>query len=417
MARRFRHKMRLLFSILFTTIFAAASFGAHWTIASWAMRVFPEMAKRRRWLIVAAVLLVAMTPLARLVARHSRTGLTSEAAAFAMFELMVVVFSVLPLLLARLLSRFVPRPRELPVEPAQLVPALAALDPTPQKQAVPNRAVGRRELIERVGGIAALGLTGSAFGWGMVRGRHAFEIDEVVVKIVGLPRALEGYTIAQVSDIHTGVFVQERELAEGLGRIKEFSPDLVVATGDLVDFDPHWAPLLARSLADVNARDGVVAVIGNHDYYTGIDAVLGALREARVEVLLNEGRRIRPDDGGGFALLGVDDLSARRSGGVGPRLDAAIAMVPPDVPRILLAHQPQYLAHSAGKVALQLSGHTHGGQINPGFRPTKFVLPYISGRYERNGTTLWVNRGFGVAGPPARIGAPPEVTKIILVAG
>jgi predicted MPP superfamily phosphohydrolase len=253
------------------------------------------------------------------------------------------------------------------------------------------------------------------FGWGIARGRHAFEVEEVVVRIAGLPRALDGYTIAQVSDLHTGVMVGERELREGFERIAQIRPDLVVATGDLVDFDSVYAPLIARTLADVCARDGVYAILGNHDYYTGADEVVAAMDSAGVELLINAGKRIRPLDGGGFALLGVDDLWARRSGGRGPDLERAIAMVPEAVPRILLAHQPPYLDRSCGQVALQLSGHTHGGQINPGFRPAEMFMPYVSGRYEKSGTVMWVNRGFGVVGPPARIGAPPEVTKIVLV--
>jgi uncharacterized protein len=85
------------------------------------------------------------------------------------------------------------------------------------------------------------------------------------------------------------------------------------------------------------------------------------------------------------------------------------------LPRILLAHQPSYFREAAGRVALQLSGHTHGGQINPGFRPADLLMEFVHGRYEREGSTVWVNRGFGVAGPPSRVGAPPEITKIVIV--
>src|SRR6478672_9723202 len=132
--------MRIM-PLLFLALFAVASFGAHWTIASWAMRVFPKLAKRRRWFIAITAALVIMTPLARMAARRTRTGFASEASAFAIFELMVVVFSVLPLLLARLASRTAARTRE------------------PEKSAHPPPAfvLGRREMIERVGGIAALG--------------------------------------------------------------------------------------------------------------------------------------------------------------------------------------------------------------------------------------------------------------------
>jgi predicted MPP superfamily phosphohydrolase len=167
-----------------------------------------------------------------------------------------------------------------------------------------------------------------------------------------------------------------------------------------------------------NARDGAYAILGNHDHYAGPADVLRRLREAGVRALCNESVMLRTGDGGGFALLGVDDLhgrTRRTAGFTGPDLHATEQGLAVDAPRILLAHQPHYFHESAGRVALQLSGHTHGGQINPGFRPASLFMDYVAGRYERDGSTLWVNRGFGVAGPPSRVGAPPEVTKIVIV--
>jgi uncharacterized protein len=277
-------------------------------------------------------------------------------------------------------------------------------------------AISRRQLVEGTGGVALFGATGSLLGWGMVRGRHAFELCEVPVRIPGLPRALDGYVIAQVSDIHAGALVGERELDEGLALVRAARPDLVVVTGDLVDFDPAFAPLVARKLADLPTRDGIVAILGNHDYYAGAESVLSAVRGAGIDALVDEGRLLRARDAGGFALLGVDDRVAPRYGGSGPRLDKALSMVPPDRPRILLSHQPPTVDRWAGQVALQLSGHTHGRQINPGFRPADLLLKYVAGRYDVGGTTLYVNRGFGTVGPPSRIGAPPEVTRFVLVA-
>ncbi len=404
--------MRLLPSA-FLVAFCLASFGAHWSVVSWALRAFPSLEARRRGLRVGAAVVVAMAPISRALAHGSRTAWSSGLWAFAVSEVTLVVLLALPTLLLHLVLSLARAPVRAQHADAR-DQATPVVSPKGEKREEPER-LGRRRLIERASGLAALGVAGSAFGWGMLRGRHLFTIEEVVVKIVGLPRALEGYTIAQISDLHTGVFVQERELSEGLARVAECSPDLVVATGDLVDFDASFAPLVARRLADLEARDGVVAIVGNHDHYAGIGAVLSALRGAGVEVLLNQGKRIRPQDGGGFALLGVDDIQGLATGGAGPDLDAALAMVPADAPRILLAHRPELLNLTAGRVALQLSGHTHGGQINPGFSPVKLLLPYVAGRYDLRGTTLWVNRGFGVGGPPARIGAPPEVTKIILV--
>jgi predicted MPP superfamily phosphohydrolase len=280
----------------------------------------------------------------------------------------------------------------------------------------PAAPITRRQLVEATSGLAILGTTGSMIGWGMVRGRHAFELREVPVRIAGLPRALDGYVIAQVSDIHTGAYVGERELNEGLARVREARPDLVVVTGDIVDFDAGCASLVARKLVDLAPPDGIFAVLGNHDYYADQDEVIAALEAAGVHPLVDEGRVIRPADGGGFALLGVDDRWAVRYGRAGPRIGRALAMVPRELPRVLLSHQPPTVDLWAGQVALQLSGHTHGGQINPGLRPADLFLRYVAGLYQVGGTTLYVNRGFGTVGVPSRVGAPPEVTRLVLVA-
>ena len=283
---------------------------------------------------------------------------------------------------------------------------------------VPRAVVSRRQAIERVAGVGLFGVTGTALGWGMARGRHAYVIEEVVVRVTGWPRALEGYTIAQVSDVHVGAFVGDRELDEGFELVRRIRPDLVVATGDLVDFDSGAIGPLALRLANAGARDGAYAILGNHDHYAGPGEVVDRLNAMKVRALCNESVRIRPGDGGGFALLGVDDIqgrSGRSRGFTGPDLYKTGKGLSADVPRILLAHQPRYFDEAAGRVALQLSGHTHGGQINPGFRPADLFMRYVAGRYEREGSTLWVNRGFGVVGPPSRVGAPPEVTKIVII--
>ncbi len=168
------------------------------------------------------------------------------------------------------------------------------------------------------------------------------------------------------------------------------------------------------------ARDGIVVVPGNHDYYTGIDEVVAACERAGALVLRNGGRLVG-EPGAHFALLGVDDPAGTRHydpGGPGSDLPAALAALPAaaDVPRVLLCHNPAYFYVAAGQVDLQLSGHTHGGQIDFGVNPARLALghPFIAGRYERAGSRLYVNRGFGTAGPPARVGAPPEVTRIVL---
>jgi hypothetical protein len=372
----------------------------------WAVRAFPALAGRRRRLIVGFVVYsVAQTPLYWIVVRtHSSAlaavhlatviaGVALALTSIALSVLLVVSYGI-PWVVRRLLR--------LPSIPA------------------PLRTEGpmtRRQVIEATTGIALFAGSGTMLGWGMARGRHEYHLVDVPVRIPGLPRSLDGYTLVQVSDIHTGTFVGPAELDEGLELVRQARPDLLVVTGDLVDFDPAFAPMVARRLADLAPRDGVVAALGNHDYYAGAGAVDAALRAVGIDVLVNAGKVIRPRDRGGFSLLGVSDASAWRHGGPRPNLDHALSMVPSDLPRILLSHQPQTVDAWAGRVALQLSGHTHGGQINPG---NAFLWPffaYIAGEYSVDGTTLYVNRGLGTVGPPSRVGVPPEVTRIILVAG
>jgi uncharacterized protein len=279
-----------------------------------------------------------------------------------------------------------------------------------------SAALSRRQIVEGTAGVVVLGASSTVLGWGAVRGRHMVELCEVPIAIHGLPRALDGYAIAQISDLHAGLHLAEHDFDTALDLVRKTRADLIVVTGDMVDVDPLFAPYVARKLSELRARDGVAAILGNHDYYAGARRVTEVLRAGGVEVLVNEGRLLRGGDGGGFALLGVDDRQSARYGAAGPRLDRALEMVPVDVPRILLSHQPPTVDKWAGQVALQLSGHTHGGQINPGFRPADLFLPYVAGLYTVGGTTLYVNRGLGTVGPPSRVGAPPEVTRIVLVA-
>jgi hypothetical protein len=376
-----------------TIVVLGVAFSTHWLAWRWARSAFPRIAVHRKKIWIAIGIFLLLGPIVRQAMHRLHLPSLGPLQVTVVTEMAVVAVSAIPLLLIHLLTRLIPDPKK---EDA-------------------NKGLTRRQIVEGVSGVAVLGTTGSLLGWGAFRGRYDYHVEEVVVRIPGLSKTLDGYTIAQVSDIHVGTFVGEAQLRQGLSRVKELKPDLVVATGDLCDFDPRYARMLARALADLAPRDGVACVPGNHDYFSGARTILEAMRAGGIEAMVNSGKIIRPQDGGGFALLGLDDLWAPRGGGTGPILSRALAMVPEDAPRIALSHQPASVDMWAGKVALQLSGHTHGGQINPGFRPADLIMRYVAGRYEVKGTTLWVNRGFGTSGPPTRVGAPPEVTKIILV--
>ena len=291
-----------------------------------------------------------------------------------------------------------------------MLPAPAPVDPEPV-----SLAIGRRELLRRasVGVPVAAALGASAYG--ALFGRHDYAIEEIAVRIDGLRPGLDGYRIAQLSDLHFGVFCGAPERRAAVELLRRARPDLVVLTGDLVDNDVvHTAQVgrLVRELAALRPRDGVVVIGGNHDYYAGLEQVLEAARRGGARVLRNEGVAVAEAS---VALLGLDDVWGARYGwGPGPDLSAALAGLAADLPRVVLSHNPTTFADTAGRIALQLSGHTHGGQLAVAGYPAGVFLPYVRGLYRERGSYLYVNRGFGVAGPAARIGAPPELTIITL---
>jgi len=278
----------------------------------------------------------------------------------------------------------------------------------------------RRSFLAQAATGSALAIGSTSALYGALIGRSDYTLDTVTAPIPGLPRALDGYTLVQISDIHIGLFVGEDELRAAEDLIRSARPDLIVMTGDLIDYDVRYAATLGRFVRRLAplARDGIAAIPGNHDYYAGIAPILTTLEQAGARVLVNDGFVIG-DKKRGLALLGVDDVFAPTLGrGRGPDLDKAIAKTPADLPRVLLCHNPSVFLATAGQVALQLSGHTHGGQVNLGVRPADYVLShgYVAGLYKREGSLLYVNRGFGTVGPPARIGSPPEITRVVLSA-
>ena len=390
--------------------------GINAQVFRWARKAFELGAAPRRLLKVALASSLLGMVLGRLADRFWPSDVTHFVIAVASTMQLAVVISGLLLLLAdaaRLVSRL---PRTLKERFSPSAPS-----PAPAAASEPSR---REFLTQAVAGSAFVIGGGSAL-YGALKGRHDYAIEEVAIPIAGLSRAFDGFTIAQLSDVHVGVYVGEAELAIAEELLKRAKPDLIVLTGDLLDNDPRLAPRLGRFVRRLTplARHGVFAISGNHDYFAGVGDVADAVRRAGGHMLRNEGALIG-DAAAGFALLGVDDVWARRQG-LGPDLARAVRSLPRvgdrvaparDLPRVLLCHNPSFFAEAAGQVALQVSGHTHGGQVNLGIRPADYLLPggWVAGRYDSKGSALYVNRGFGTVGPPARIGAPPEVTRLVL---
>ena len=404
----------------FFILLGALGLLGHALLFRFAQRTVPWVRRHSRLVGVILAVLAVGAPLSRALARTSHSAFVGGLSVVFMMESMVVLLSALLTLVFSGVLQVAFRGVDA-VRGAKPVVATPAVATEPVGVPVPTAAVSRRVFLDRGVGLVTYGGIGSMLGWGAIRGRHDYTVEEIVIRVPGMSPKLDGYTIAQVSDLHAGLLVDEAEFDRGFAFLRAFKPDLVVATGDLVDHDAGYAPMLARKLAELGARDGTLAILGNHDYYAGADRVRAAMERAGVGMLVNDARHLRVGEGPGLALVGVDDFAGARYLGRGPDLDAAIRTLPDaarDAPRILLAHQPPFFDDVFGRATLQLSGHTHGGQINlAGVQSAKLVgMRYIAGRYAGAGkSTLWVNRGFGVAGPPARVGSPPEITKIVLV--
>lgn len=265
-------------------------------------------------------------------------------------------------------------------------------------------------------GLSAATLLGVAVlaGYGLFRGRRPVVV-RTAVPVRGLDPALTGFRIVQISDLHVGDTIGRPFVQRVVETVNGLSPDLVVLTGDLVDGSVADLADGIAPLADLRARHGVFFVTGNHEYYSGAEAWITHLTGFGFRVLRNE--RVRIADGAaGFDLVGVDDLFGRMTPGHGFDLDRAMSGQDPSVPAVLLSHQPVTVdAASKAGVALQLSGHTHGGQIFPFHGLVRTQQPYLAGLVQHGGTALYVHRGTGYWGPPFRIGAPSEIAVLELV--
>jgi predicted MPP superfamily phosphohydrolase len=277
--------------------------------------------------------------------------------------------------------------------------------------------LSRRAFVHQaaVGGAFSIGVGATAYG--TLVGRHDYALETVPIKLAKLPRALDGFSIVQLSDLHVGSFVSDYEFRRGLELVRRARPDLIVLTGDLIDHDVRYVKELGRfvrMLSEVSRR-GVFAVMGNHDHYTGVDQVERALGAAGAQVLTN--RHVRIGDGKQqFVLAGLDDVMGSSEAGRGPNLPRAFAGASPDLARVLLSHNPGYFPTSHPYADLTLSGHTHGGQITLFINPAELLLRHglVRGHYSRDHSQIYVNRGFGTAGPPTRVGSTPEITKLVL---
>ena len=223
------------------------------------------------------------------------------------------------------------------------------------------------------------------------------------------------FKIVQLSDIHIGRTIGASFVRECVDRVNAQKPDLVVLTGDIIDLPPESIAEALDALGRLQSRFGTYFVLGNHEYFRGPEAAVAAMRERGIIPLLNESRRIG-DASAAFNLVGINDLVSRRVGRMPYDVDAAFSQVDPDIPTVVLAHQPKTATLLSNRSwDLMLSGHTHGGQIFPFGFLVMLDQPYLSGLHRLDARRqLFVSRGTGYWGPPVRVLAPSEISVITL---
>ncbi len=274
----------------------------------------------------------------------------------------------------------------------------------------------RRRFLGQALNLALLGLAGGTAALGFFGTRRIAEVVPVRIPVKGLPEALDGFRIAQISDLHVGPTVRRPLLETLVERVNALKPDLVAVTGDLVDgsvrrLAPHVAPLKR-----LQARHGTWFVTGNHEYYSGVEAWCAHIRDRLGWRILNDEHEVVEHGGATVLVAGVTDLTApsmhpTHVSDVGKAVEGA----PETDLRLLLAHQPEAApaARSHG-FHLQLSGHTHGGQYFPFNLLVRLVKRWVVGLYREGDLYVYVNPGTTWWGPPMRLGSPQEITMLEL---
>jgi uncharacterized protein len=281
----------------------------------------------------------------------------------------------------------------------------------------------RRHFLERTATVA-VATPFVAGAYGLFYGRLNLETPEQPVRLAHLPKAFDGFRIAQLSDIHIGPFMTADEIRKYVAIANALKPDLIVLTGDYVTFDANTQRPVVDALSGLKAPYGVYGCLGNHDAWARVeDSITALFRQTGTRMLRGEAVPI-VSNGESLNLIGVDFQSSHRFGpspAVPNLLGNIEGLVVRDRVNILLSHNPDTFDRAAGMgIDLSMAGHTHGGQaalefISPELAPSRLVTPYVAGLFQRPGGQLYVNRGIGTIFVPIRIGAPPEITVYKLV--
>lgn len=299
-------------------------------------------------------------------------------------------------------------PRRILLKRASALVPVGAPEPVEPVEAVPDPS--RRLFISRSVAIGAGVAASGVVGYGMTQALGAPQLLNVPVRLDKLQSSLSGFRIAVVSDIHLGPLLGRSHTERIVRMINEQEADLVAVVGDLVDGTVAELGEAAAPLRDLVSKHGSFFVTGNHEYFSGHEQWLTELDRLGVHPLRNEGLTVA----NGIELVGVNDVTGR-SYNDGPDMDRALTGRDRGNPVVLLSHQPVQVSDAASRgVDLQLSGHTHGGQMVPFNFVVPVQQPSVAGLSKVDDTWLYVSRGAGFWGPPVRVGAPPDITMIEL---
>ncbi|MEU2436668.1 metallophosphoesterase [Streptomyces rubradiris] len=264
---------------------------------------------------------------------------------------------------------------------------------------------------------AVLGVTAALLAWGYAEARRVPRVRRLDVELPRLGAGLDGLRVVLITDTHYGPLDRARWSARVCERVNTLEPDLVCHTGDIADGTAGQRRAQAAPLGTVRAAHARVYVTGNHEYYSEAQGWVDLMDELGWEPLRN--RHVLLERGGDtLVVAGVDDVTAESSGLAGHRAHLAGALdgTDPELPVLLLAHQPKFVDRAAAAgIDLQLSGHTHGGQIWPFHHLVRLDQPALAGLSHHGARTLlYTSRGTGFWGPPFRVFAPSEITLLVL---
>jgi hypothetical protein len=288
-----------------------------------------------------------------------------------------------------------------------------------------RKVAGRRQFLER-GVNVAVAAPFVAGAYGLLYGRLNLQTTRQRVHLARLPKAFDGFRIAQLSDIHIGPFMTEDQIRRYVEITNNLKPDLIALTGDFVTWDPSTQRAVVSAVAGLHAPFGIFGCLGNHEAWSGTeDSITAMLQQVGIRIL-RQARVPVTMQGEAFNLMGVDFQTRRHMGPahdnfVRRYLEGVETLVAPNMVNILMSHNPDTFDRAAELgIDLSLAGHTHGGQValefvNPEIAPSRLVTPYVQGWFRKPGGQLYVNRGIGTIGVPMRLGAPPEITVYELV--